>query len=76
MGRPSIYAREAPERAVQMVFKHWGESQWSTMGSIASKIDCTGKRLHGLVPQAEHETEKRPGQEGFPRSTSISSRHI
>jgi transposase len=44
MDRKTRYSPEIRERAVRMVFEHQGEydSQWAAIGSIATKIGCTG----------------------------------
>lgn len=63
MGRPSKYPRELRERAVRMVFEHVHEhpSQWSTIKSVAAKLDCTTECLRRWVRQAERDEGKRPG---------------
>jgi transposase len=37
------------------------DSQWSAIGSIASKIGCTPESLRRWVRQAERDQGKRPG---------------
>jgi transposase len=63
MGRPSKYPAELRERAVRMVFEHAHEhpSQWATIRSVASKLDCTTECLRRWVRQAERDTGRRPG---------------
>jgi len=36
-------------------------SQWAAIGSIASKIGCTGETLRKWVRQAERDRGQRPG---------------
>ena len=57
------FSPEVRERAVRMVLEHGGDhtSQWAAMGSIASKIGCTGETLRKWVRQAERDHGKRPG---------------
>jgi transposase len=57
------YSPEVRERAVRMVLEHRGEyaSQWATIGSIASKIGCTGETLRKWVRQAERDKGLRAG---------------
>ena len=63
MGRPSKYPAEFRERAVRMVFEHAHEhpSQWATIRSVASKLDCTSECVRRWVRQAERDTGQRPG---------------
>src|SRR6476661_6127854 len=51
------------QRAVRMVLDHGGEhdSQWSAIGSIATKIGCTAETLRKWVRQAERDSGQRPG---------------
>jgi transposase-like protein len=46
-----------------MVFEHRGDyaSEWEAMGSIASKIGCTGETLRKWVRQAEVDSGRRGG---------------
>jgi transposase len=46
-----------------MVLEHQGAyaSQWATIGSIASKIGCTGETLRKWVRQAERDKGLRAG---------------
>ena len=57
------YSPEVRERAVRMVLGHQGDhaSQWATIGSIASKIGCTGETLRKWVRQAERDKGLRTG---------------
>ena len=57
------YSPEVRERAVRMVLEHASDhaSQWATIGSIASKIGCTGETLRNWVRQAERDRGLRPG---------------
>ena len=57
------YSPEVRERAVRMVLEHGNghAAQWATIGSIASKIGCTGETLRKWVRQAERDREQRPG---------------
>ncbi len=63
MARRSRYSPEVKERAVRMVFdqQHQHESQWSAIGSVASKIGCTSETLRKWVRQEERDTGKRAG---------------
>jgi len=63
MGRPSKYPQELRERAVRMVFEHAHEhpSQWATIRSVSSKLDCPTECLRRWVRQAERDTGQRPG---------------
>jgi transposase-like protein len=62
-GTAKKYSPEVRERAVRMVLEHRGEyaTEWSAIGSIASKIGCTGETLRGWVRQAERDSGMRPG---------------
>ncbi len=57
------YSPELRERGVRMVLEHGSDhaSQWATIGSIASKIGCTGETLRKWVRQAERDKGQRPG---------------
>jgi transposase len=46
-----------------MVLEHQDEhaSQWSAMGSIATKIGCTAETLRKWVRQVERDSGRRPG---------------
>src|SRR5919107_3044311 len=57
------YAPEVRERAVRMVLEHAGDhaSQWEAIGSIATKIGCSGETLRKWVRQAEREGGVRSG---------------
>ena len=63
MSTSKRYSPEVRERAVRLVFEHEGEhdSQWSAIGSIASKIGCTAETLRKWVRQAERDQGKRSG---------------
>jgi len=63
MGKPSRYSPEVRERAVRMVLEHQDEhaSQWSAIGSIATKIGCTAETLRKWVRQVERDSGRRPG---------------
>ncbi len=58
------YSPEMRARAVRMVLEHQGDyaSQWSAIGSIASKIGCTGETLRKWVRQTERDQGLRDGQ--------------
>ena len=57
------YSPEVRERAVRMVLEHAVDfaSQWATIGSIASKIGCTGETLRKWMRQAERDKGLRAG---------------
>ena len=57
------YSPEVRVRAVRMVLEHRGDyaSQWAAIGSIASKIGCTGETLRKWVRQAERDQGLRDG---------------
>ena len=57
------FSPEVRERAVRMVLEHGGDhaSQWAAIGSIASKIGCTGETLRKWVRQAERDRGQRAG---------------
>ncbi len=63
MGRKSRFSQEVRERAVRMVFEHRDQyaSEWEAMGSIASKIGCTGETLRKWVRQVEVDSGRRGG---------------
>ena len=63
MGRPSKYPQELRERAVRMVFEHAHEhpSQWATIRSVATKLECTTECLRRWVRQTERDHGERPG---------------
>ena len=63
MNKATRYAPEVRERAVRLVFEQQGEhdSQWATIGSIASKMGCTAETLRKWVRQAERDQGKRSG---------------
>ena len=46
-----------------MVLEHGSDhtSQWAAIGSIASKIGCTGETLRKWVRQTERDQGQRPG---------------
>src|SRR3954466_14946988 len=58
------YSPEVQERAGRMVLEHGSDhaSQWAAIGSIASKIGCTGETLRKWVRQAERDKGQRPGR--------------
>ena len=57
------YSPEVRARAVRMVLEHQSDhpSQWAAIGSIASKIGCTGETLRKWVRQAERDQGLRDG---------------
>src|SRR3954463_11335444 len=57
------FSPEVRHRAVQMVLEHGGDhtSQWAAIGSIATRIGCTGETLRKWVRQAERDSGQRPG---------------
>ncbi len=63
MNKSTRYSPEVRERAVRLVFEHQGEhaSQWSAIGSIASKISCTPETLRKWVRRAERDQGLRSG---------------
>ncbi len=63
MGRKSKFSADVRERAVPMVIEHGSEygSQWEAIGSIASKIGCTGETLRKWVRRAEVDSGRRGG---------------
>ena len=63
MAGATRYRRELHERAVRMVGEHRKEygSEWAAIGSIASKIGCTGETLRKWVRQAERDKGQRAG---------------
>jgi transposase-like protein len=60
---PNRFSPEVRDRAVRMVLEHGNDhtSQWAAIGSIASKIGCTGETLRKWVRQAERDRGQRPG---------------
>ena len=63
MSRQTRYAPEVRARAVRMVLEHRGDhaSEWTAIGSIASKIGCTAETLRGWVRQSERDHGLRVG---------------
>ena len=63
MKRSNRYSPEVRERVVRMVLEHERDydSQWSAIGSIASKIGCTPETLRKWVRQTEVNTGRRGG---------------
>ena len=63
MNKKTRYSPEIRERAVRMVFEQQKEhdSQWSAIGSIASKIGCTPETLRKWVRRAEIDEGIRGG---------------
>jgi transposase len=57
MSRQTRYSPEVRARAVRMVLEHRGDhaSEWTAIGSIASKIGCTAETLRGWVRQSERD---------------------
>ena len=63
MSRQTRYSPEVRARAVRMVLEHRGDhaSEWTAIGSIASKIGCTAETLRGWVRQLERDQGLRAG---------------
>ena len=63
MNKSTRYSPEIRERAVRLVFEHQSEyeSQWATIGSIASKIGCTPETLRKWVRRSERDQGLRDG---------------
>lgn len=63
MGRASKYPVELQERAVRMVFEnvHEHPSQWATIRSVATRLDCTKECLRRWVRQAERDAGRGLG---------------
>ena len=63
MSRQTRYSPEVRARAVRMVSEHRGDhaSEWTAIGSIASKIGCTAETLRGWVRQSERDQGLRAG---------------
>jgi transposase len=63
MSRQTRYSPEVRARAVRMVLEHRGDhaSEWTAIGSIASKIGCTAETLRGWVRQSERDQGLRAG---------------
>jgi len=63
MNTTKRYSPEVRERAVRLVFEHEGEydSQWATIGSIATKMGCTPETLRKWVRRAEGDQGRRAG---------------
>ena len=63
MSRQTRYSPEVRVRAVRMVLEHRGDhaSEWTAIGSIASKIGCTAETLRGWVRQSERDQGLRAG---------------
>ena len=63
MSRHTRYSPEVRARAVRMVSEHRGDhaSEWTAIGSIASKIGCTAETLRGWVRRSERDQGLRSG---------------
>ena len=63
MKKKTRYSPEIRERAVRLVFEQQKEhdSQWSAIGSIASKMGCTPETLRKWVRRAEIDQGIRGG---------------
>lgn len=63
MSRQTRYSPEVRARAIRMVLEHRGDhaSEWTAIGSIASKIGCTAETLRGWVRQSERDQGLRAG---------------
>src|SRR3954466_6353481 len=57
------YSPEVKERAVRMVIEHQGEhaSQWTAIGSIATKIGCSGETLRKWLREHERDAGLQDG---------------
>ena len=63
MSRQTRYSPKVRARAIRMVLEHRGDhaSEWTAIGSIASKIGCTAETLRGWVRQSERDQGLRAG---------------
>ena len=63
MRKSQKFSPEVIERAVRMVFdaKDQYPTQWSAIGSIASKIGCSNETLRRWVRQGERDSGVRAG---------------
>ena len=61
MKRSNRYSPEARARAFRMVLEHERgyDSQWSAIGSIASKIGCSSETLRKWVRKTEVNTGRQ-----------------
>lgn len=63
MSKTANFPKEVRERAVRLVLEQQDNhsSQWSAIGSVASKIGCTHETLRRWVRQAERDEGTRAG---------------
>ncbi len=63
------FSLEVKDRAVRMVREHRDdhESQWATIGSVATKIGCAAETLRRWVRQAERAKGERAGMSSAER---------
>lgn len=64
MKKSNSYSPEIRERAVRMVLESLKDypSEWAAIESIAPKIGCVPRTLHGWVRKHQTNNGQRPGQ--------------